>query len=214
MSLPNAFHASALLTILLAVSAAAYSQQETCPCPVRDSQNQGQGLADIAKEARNNKTAHAKKSITDDDMESKKGPLPRLNTQDTDNSDEIIEAISKFKDKHNEHETEQAIHNWYDEYDEMLAAAIRENIEMRDQRESTSYHSYEMCQQGVSYKQCQERRQTEIRGNRHDQFVMRDNGMVTGRIQQAFMKIRTGISRYNLHYDWFKVRNANGNGSF
>jgi hypothetical protein len=207
MSLLNAFHASALLTIVLAVSAAAYSQQETCPCPVRDSQNQGQSLADIAKEARNNKTAHAKKSITDDDMESKKGPLPRLNTQDTD-------TISKFKDKHNEHETEQAKHNWYDEYDEMLAAAIRENIEMRDQRESTSYHSSEMCQQGASYKQCQERRQTEIRGNRHDQFVMRDNGVVTGRIQQAFMKIRTGISRYNLHYDWFKVRNANGNGSF
>jgi len=43
---------------------------------------------------------------------------------------------------------------------------------------------------------------------------MRDNGMVAGRIQQAFMKIRTGISRYSLHYDWFKVRNANGNGSF
>jgi hypothetical protein len=96
----------------------------------------------------------------------------------------------------------------------MLAAAIRENIEMRDQRESTSYHGYEMCQQGVSYKQCQERRQTEIHSNRHDQFVMRDNGMVTGRIQQAFLKIRSGISRYNLHYDCFKVRNANGNGSF
>jgi len=30
----------------------------------------------------------------------------------------------------------------------MLNAAIRENSEMRDQRESTSYHSYEMCQQG------------------------------------------------------------------
>ncbi len=173
---------------MLAVSSVAYSQQETCPCPVRDSQNQGQSLADIAEQAKKNKTAHAKQSITDD-MESKKGPLPRLNTQNTDNFDEIIEAIGKFKGKHNGHETEQAIHNWYEQYDEVLAAAIRENIEMRDQRESTSYHSYEMCQQGVSYKLCQERRQTEIRGNRHDQFVMRDNGMLTGRIQQAFMKL-------------------------
>jgi len=43
---------------------------------------------------------------------------------------------------------------------------------------------------------------------------MRDNGMLTGRIQQAFMRIRTGISRYNLRYEWFKVRNAHGNGSF
>ena len=181
---------------------------------MRDSQSQGQSLADIAKEAKKNKTAHAKKEITDDDVESKKGPLPRLNMEGTDNSDEIIHAIGDFKAKHDDQKTEQAVRDWYDEYDEMLASAIRENIEMRAQRESTSYHGYELCEQGVSYKQCQERRQTEIRGNRHDQFVMRDNGMVAGRIQQAFMKIRTGISRYSLHYDWFKVRNANGNGSF
>ena len=43
---------------------------------------------------------------------------------------------------------------------------------------------------------------------------MRDNGMLAGRLQQAFMKIRNGINRYNLHYDWFKIRNGNGNGSF
>lgn len=202
-----------LIAVVMTLSLRAYSQQETCPCPVRDS-NDSQSLADIAKEAKQNKAGHARKSITDDDIVSKKGPLPRLNTEDADNSDEIIEAIAKFKDKHNEQETERAIHDWYDEYDEMLTAAIRENKELREQRESTSYHGYEMCQQGVSYKQCQERRQTEIRGNRHDQFVMRDNGMVTGRIQQSFMKIRSGIGKYNLHYDWFKIRNANGYGSF
>jgi hypothetical protein len=211
--LRTAFFPSRLLAAVLILSAVAYSRQENCPCPVRDS-NDSQSLADVAKEAKKNKAAHAKKSVTDDDIVSNKGPFPRLNIQDTDNSDEVIAAIGKFKNTHNERETEQAVHDWYDEYDEMLNAAIRENIEMRDQRESTSYHSYEMCQQGVSYKQCQERRQTEIRGNRHDQFVMRDNGMLTGRIQQAFMKIRTGISRYNLRYEWFKVRNANGNGSF
>jgi hypothetical protein len=213
VSLQNTFFSSALLTVVMTLSALAYSQQETCPCPVRDS-NDSQSLADMAKETKKNKPAHAKKSITDDDIVSKKGPFPRMNLQDTDNSDEVIEAISKFKDKHNDRETEQAVHDWYDEYDEMLGAAIRENNELRDQRESTAYHGYEMCQQGVSYKQCQERRQTEIRGNRHDRFVMRNNGRITGRIQQAFMKIRTGIGRYNLRYDWFKVRNGNGNGSF
>jgi hypothetical protein len=213
VSLQTTFFSSVLIAVVMTLSLPAHSQQESCPCPVRDS-NDSQSLADVAKEAKKDKTAHAKKSVTDDDLESKKGPLPRLNIEDTDNSDEIIEAIEKFKDKHNERETERAIHDWYDEYDEMLAAAIRENKDLREQRESTSYHGYEMCQQGVSYKQCQERRQTEIRGNRHDQFVMRDNGMVTGRIQQSFMKIRTGIGKYNLRYDWFKVRNANGYGSF
>ena len=83
----------------------AHSQQQNCPCPVRDSPNQGQSLADIAKETQKNKSAHAKKAFTDDDMETKKGPLPRLNLEDTDNSDEIIAAIGAFKAKHNEHET-------------------------------------------------------------------------------------------------------------
>jgi hypothetical protein len=142
-------------------SSPSYSQQN-CPCPVRDSSNQSQSLADIARETQKNKTAHAKPAFTDEDMEVKKGPLPRLNLEDTDNSDEIIAAIAAFKAKHNEHETEQAVRTWYDEYDELLAVAVRENNQIRDQRESTSYHSYELCQQGVSYKQCQERRQTEI----------------------------------------------------
>jgi hypothetical protein len=212
--LRNAFFTGARLAVVMALFAPAFSQQETCPCPVRDSQNQGRSLADVAKEAKKNKAAHAKKAVTDEDIESKKGPLPRLNIDDSDNSDEIIQAIGDFKAKHSEQQVEQAIHNWYDEYDEMLATAIRENIQMRDQRESTAYHSYEMCQQGVSYDKCQQQRQTEIRGARHDGFVMRDNGMVTGRIQQAFMKIRAGLSRNNLHYDWFKVRNGNGIGSF
>jgi len=115
-------------------------------------------LADVAKDAKQIKAAHAKKPVTDEDIESKKRPLPGLNMEDTDDSSENIEAIGKFKEQLNERETEQAIHNWYDEYDEMLAAAVRESLEMRDQRESTSYHGDKLCQQGV----------------------MRDNRMVTG----------------------------------
>jgi hypothetical protein len=30
----------------------------------------------------------------------------------------------------------------------------------------------------------------------------------------VFMKIRSGISKYSLQYEWFKIRNGNGNGSF
>ena len=39
----------------------------------------------------------------------------------TDNSDEIIHAIGDFKAKHDDQKTEQAVRDWYDEYDEMLA---------------------------------------------------------------------------------------------
>jgi hypothetical protein len=208
----NKFLTTALLATV-GFSISSYSQQENCPCPVRET-NQGQSLADAAKDAKKNKTAHAAKAITDEDMDSERGPFPSLNMDGTDNSDEIIQAIGDFKAKHNEREIEQALHDWYDEYDTILATAIRETHELQDQRESTSYHGYEICQQGGSYQQCLQRRQTEIRGARHDQSVMRDNGMVTARVQQAFIKIRGGIGQFGLHYSWFKVRNANGNGSF
>lgn len=64
-----------------------------------------------------------------------------MNLENTDNSDEIIEAIGNFKAKHNEPETEQAIPNWYEEYNEVLATANRANIEMRNRWESTAYLS-------------------------------------------------------------------------
>jgi hypothetical protein len=126
----NAFFTSALLAVVMAPFAPAFSQQGTCPCPVRDSQNHGPSLAEVAKDAKKNKAADAKKAVTDEDIESKKGPLPRLNMEDPDDSDEIIQAIGDFKAKHSQ-QTEQAVHNWYDE---MVATAIRENIQMRDQR--------------------------------------------------------------------------------
>ena len=43
---------------------------------------------------------------------------------------------------------------------------------------------------------------------------MRDNFRIISRVQQEFMMVRSGLAKYNLHYSWFKVRNANGVGSF
>jgi len=83
---------------------------------------------------------------------------------------------------------------------------------LQDQRESTADHGCDICEQVVPYKKGQQRRQTEIGANRHDQFVMRDNGMLTDRIQQAFMKSRTG-QPVQPAARLFKVCNTNGNGS-
>jgi hypothetical protein len=35
-----------------------------------------------------------------------------------------------------------------------------------------------------------------------------------GRIQQGLMRVRSGMLSLRLNYPWFKVRNANGVGSF
>jgi hypothetical protein len=189
------------------------SAQQATPNQPADP-NATPSLGDIAKQAQKNKAARAKKIITDEEIENLKNPLPRMNMEGADNADEIIAAVGVYQKTHTKQETEQVVHDWYDNYDTLLGAAIRDSIEEKDRRDSTLFTGFQLCQQSDDYQKCELKRQAEMRGARHDQLVMRDNGMLTGRIQQTFMKIRNGIMQYGLQYKWFKVRNANGNGSF
>jgi len=196
------------------LSLPSFAQQDSAQSPPQPPE-QEKSLAEVARQAKKDKTAHAKKLITEDDVNAMRGPLPRLKMEGVDNSDEIIDAIGAYKAKHSDKETEQAIHDWYDEYDSMLGTAIRESTETKQRRDSTLYTGYQMCQlDNADYVQCEKRRQAEMRGARHDQLELIDNGFLVGRIQQSFIKVRSGIGRYNLHHEWFKIRNANGNGSF
>jgi hypothetical protein len=205
-SFPNLVIRAVISTIVLSASFLASAQQAT------PTQDEAKSVAEVATEAKKNKRTHTKKVITEEDLD--KGPLPRLNMEGVDNSDEIITAIGQYHAKHTDAETEQVIHDWYDEYDSMLADAIHGSIEIRSRRESTVYNGYQLCQESSDYETCEKRRQQENRGARQDQFALTKNGLLSARIQQAFIRIRGGICRYNLRYDWFKVRNGNGNGSF
>ena len=203
-----------LFAVLFAVASAGLSPAQQAA--TSSDQPQGKSLAEIAREAKQNKTAHAKKVLTDDDLD-QHGPFPRIEMDGTDNSEEIVQSIGDYNKKHKPEETEQALHDWYDEYDQMLAAAIRDNTQIQERREATSYAGNRMCYGNynpANYKKCQEEQQAEMWGRRDDTFSIRDNGVVTSRIQQEFMKVRNGICRFNLRYTWFKIRNGNGVGSF
>src|SRR6202035_5642923 len=67
-----------------------------------------------------------------------------------------------------------------------------------------------MCRESGDYQTCENRRRAEYIGVRHDLATIRNNNALEVRIQHAFMKVRGGIMRYNLRYDWFKIRTANG----
>jgi hypothetical protein len=73
------------------------------------------------------------------------GPLPRLKMEGTENSDEIIEAIKTYRAKYTAEQTEQAVRIWYERYDEVLAAAIQNNIETRVLRDANTSNGYELC---------------------------------------------------------------------
>ena len=172
--------------------------------------------ASVAAAARTSKrpAAHAKKIIDDDDLALHQSPIPRLNLDGVDNIPEIVVAIKKYKESHTPQQTEQTVHDWFDETNDVLIAAIRETSSLRDLRESNVNNSNDLCQDSGDWEQCQKLRVADARGARRDQNRIRNDGFVAGRIQQAFMKIRSDMTMMGLRYEWFKIENANGVGSF
>src|SRR5215469_13451706 len=54
-------------------------------------------LADVVRNSKAQKNAHAKKVLTDEDMEISAGPLPRLRMDGAENAGEVIAAITAYK---------------------------------------------------------------------------------------------------------------------
>ncbi len=169
-----------------------------------------QSLGAVARSSKKQASSHAKKVITEDDMDAIANALPRLRMEGAENSDEIIAAIGKYKATHTPDETEAAVQAWYERYDEDLVAAIQDNQTVQSLREENASNGYELCRQGGDYQACENRRRAEYIGQRHDQYTISKNMALEVRIQHVFMKVRNGIMRYNLRYDWFKIRTANG----
>jgi hypothetical protein len=192
--------------VLLALSALSLAQNAPA---AQDSADAGSPLAAAARSAKAEKATHAKKVFTDEDMEATAGPLPRLKMDGAENADEVVAAISKYKTAHTPEQTEQAVHIWYDRYDEMLAAAIQENQDLTSLRNANMSNGYELCQQSQDYQQCQSRQMAEQRGARSDQQeTIKNNNLIT-RVQHSFMKVRNGLQVNGLRYDWFKIRTTN-----
>jgi len=176
-------------------------------------ESQPKSIAEMAKEAKKTSTAHSKKLITNEDIE-EQGSFPALNLDGDDNTDEIVQAIGDYKARHSKDETEEAVHDWFNRYDSMLSSSARQNAQTQKQRSSTDYHDYWNCQDFPSYENCILRRRQDMLDQHDAQQRIGANFAAIGRIQQGFMKVRSGIFRYNLQYSWFKIRNANGVGSY
>lgn len=197
--------------LALLISAAVAQQTPVAPpAPQPTSTGNEESLGAVARTSKKQTSARAKKVITEDDMDAAANILPRLRTEGAENSDEIIAAIGKYKETHTPAETQEVVQAWYERYDEDLAAAIQQNQVVNSLREENLSNGYEICRQGGDYESCESRRRAEYTGARHDQATIVSNGALEVRIQHVFMKVRGGIMRYGLRYDWFKVRTTNG----
>jgi hypothetical protein len=206
----------ALLGLALAVVSAAVGQSSppstlTAPPPTSGSDKT---VAAAVRDSKAQKNSHAKKIFTDDDMDAKTSPLPRLKMDGMDNTDQIIAEIGNYRRTHTPEQTEQVLHDWYDEYDSQLRAAIEDNQSRSTLMQENQRNGYELCQQGGDYEQCARRQMAEAVGARNDQTTMARNNALIHRLQQAFMKIRNSLYPFNLHYTWFKIRTTNNIDSY
>jgi hypothetical protein len=201
------------ISLLLGSSALALAQsQPAAASPPEQSSAPASPLAAAASNAKVQKTGHAKKVFTDDDMEANAGPLPRMKMDGPENGDEIVAAITKYKETHTPEQTEQAIRTWYDRYDEMLVATIQENRDMATIGSVNLSNGNELCQQSQDYEHCQSRQMADQRGSRTDQTQMIKNNALMMRIQRVFQKVRGALMMNNLHYSWFRIQSNSYNG--
>jgi hypothetical protein len=223
ISCRSCWKAIAASVLLVAMQALAQNAPPACQSQPADKSTEAQSsdtvgsdssIAAAARSAKAQKSARAKKVITDEDMEAFAGPLPRLKMDGPENADEVVSAIAQYKQTHTPEQTERVIQIWYDRYDEMLAAAIQENIDLQTLRNANMSNGYEICQASQDYQKCQSRQMAEFRGARSDQNVMMKNNNLEVRIQHAFMKVRNGLCVNNLYYDWFKIRTTNNIDTF
>jgi hypothetical protein len=203
-------------SVFLLLSAAGAQQPVPAapPAPEPTSTGTEQPLGTVVRNSKKTDSSHAKKVITEDDMDAIANLLPRLRMDGAENSDEIVAAIGKYKASHSPEETEEAVQAWYERYDQDLAAAIQQNFTVNTLREENNSNGYEICREGGDYQKCEGRRRAEYIGARHDQFTISRNMALEVRIQHVFMKVRSGIMRYGLRYDWFKIRTTNGIDTF
>jgi hypothetical protein len=201
------------ISLVLGCAALALAQSQPAPAPPpAQSSATASPLAAAASNAKAQKTGHAKKVFTDDDMEANAGPLPRMKMDGPENGDEIVAAITKYKESHTPEQTEQAIRTWYDRYDEMLVATIQENRDMQTIGSVNMSNGNELCQQSQDWEHCQSRQMADQRGNRTDQTQMMKNSALMMRIQRVFQKVRGALMMNNLHYSWFRIQSNNYNG--
>jgi hypothetical protein len=211
----NSLHRCRLLgiSLLLGCSALALAQSQPAPAPPpAQGSATASPLAAAASNAKAQKTGRAKKIFTDDDMEANAGPLPRMKMDGPENGDEIVAAITKYKETHTPEQTEQAIRTWYDRYDEMLVATIQENRDMQTIGSVNMSNGNELCQQSQDYEHCQSRQMADQRGSRTDQTQMIKNNALMMRIQRVFQKVRGALMMNNLHYSWFRIQSNSYNG--
>ena len=165
-------------------------------------------LAEMAANANTKKTDHAH-VVLNDETASEKPIIPNIWENDCDNTDAIMAAITEYRRTHTRNETEELIHNWYDRHAQQLDHAAEENrrIQRGRQEQYYGYPSYDYGNMRPGdYRQYYEAQQAASRSAYDDQWRYNQNYQLIYRTETVFQKVKYGIRRMGMDFDWLKLR--------
>jgi hypothetical protein len=156
------------------------------------SDSQQDDVAEAARKAREKKTAHAKKVVTDDDDSGikSKTSFPELKTDGATNNDEIVARVKEFKSTHTPQETEAAVRAWFEQHTEkitQLLQDVRNIAERAVRREDTSDDGQASSAQMHAAEQ--------------DSARVRDEVANARRIQSELKSVLSSLKQLSLEYD-------------
>jgi len=161
----------------------------------------------------------------EDDSALRKSPIPAIALDGPDNVEEILNAIHDYRSKHNPAETEDAVHFWFDEQNQILSAAIDSTTRLQKdgqmKMENAQDHVFYVPKGYPVYYSPDfdpQKYNDYLTGQRMSQRVDTRNSQasqfIISRIQQAFMRVRADVICHPNKvqpsaYDWFTIRTAN-----
>lgn len=193
--------------LLVATTVVVFAGLSLAQAPVADAQP---SLAEVARQNREQKRPKARVVFTEETLTAAKGPIPEIRSDGNDNSDEIIAAIDQFRSKHTAKETETAVKDWYDAEDSKLAYEYSQTED--PYRGSWPYSSEDRNM--TTPQQYRERELAAARAYSVKQQSMQQSSERKQSLQSRLNKVRTGIRKFDLNYEWFKVRCGNSNCSY
>jgi hypothetical protein len=215
-----------ILLIVLPLTRPSFAQSgDDANPPLGDVAKKNEAAKKNAAKKEGDGSSGPKRVFTDDDMSIRKSPIPALALQGADNVEDVMAAIHEFRAKHNPEETENVVHEWFDEETQALSAAIDATTRLSKhyqlRMESVQDRSGYPYNNGFDgdYSKYNERITTERWSQRVDARSSQENFQIVSRIQQALIKVRADVicrpyKTKSAAYDWFKILNANGVGAF
>ena len=171
-------------------------------------QSESPSLGDVARQSRATHTTEPTKTkhvLEDEDVASHKGPIPEISLTQTSNAQQIIAAIQTYGEKHNDQETEQAVHEWYDDEMNIVRAALHHRVTIYQDR-MTPGTSNTLDQQHYydDYREYQESQSSKFERDISDLKQLGGYDQVISRISGGLRAVKIGIeTQKRFQYSWF-----------